>query len=439
MLIQNAELQGNIVDVRIEAGVVVAIGSNLENGGSSFAIDAERCALIPGLVDHHIHMNASAAALNSVFCGPAAIGNAAELIDVLHRPYDGDEIRGFGYHESVAGEIDRFWLDENGPARPVRIQHRSGRLWIVNSLALEALGVDAPNDGRLYDSDQIVRETCARLPDLGPLEKKLLSFGVVGVTETTPSNGAREYEHYTQSLKHLQICVMGGAGLGSVNGAGPLKLHYHDNNLPSLGTVISEIETARRVGRLVAIHCVTRAELMLALAAFEEAGALVGDRIEHAALAEDYAVEWIERLGLTVVTQPNFIVERAEAYLHDVPQDELPFLWRLRSFDEAGVPMAFGCDAPFGRLNPWAAMAAAVKRPVIAGQSEEISPEQALAFFSKPLNDAGATPRKINVGEPADLCLLDRPWLSARDDLSAIKPVATWVKGDLAYKSKAFE
>ena len=83
---------------------------------------------------------------------------------------------------------------------------------------------------------------------------------------------------------------------------GPLKLHYHDYNLPALEDLALEIEAAHLAGRNIAAHCITRAELMLTLAALEQAGAKEGDRIEHAAIADEAAIEWMKRLGVIVVT-----------------------------------------------------------------------------------------------------------------------------------------
>ena len=60
-------------------------------------------------------------------------------------PPSGDSegwIRGVGYFESVAGELDRARLDRLAPARPLRIQHRSGALWMLNSAAVDRLGLD---------------------------------------------------------------------------------------------------------------------------------------------------------------------------------------------------------------------------------------------------------------------------------------------------------
>ncbi len=82
----------------------------------------------------------------SVSAGPPRTRTAAELAARL-RAADADLppgawLRAVGYHESVAGSLDRDALDRLLPHRPVRVQHRTGALWMVNSLAVAQLGLD---------------------------------------------------------------------------------------------------------------------------------------------------------------------------------------------------------------------------------------------------------------------------------------------------------
>lgn len=426
MIIRNAEINGQVTDVLLAGGRIAQVGKDIR-GGRYF--DAKDGALLPGLHDHHIHLNATAAAMNSVRCGPPEVNSKTELIEALNQTGEG-WLRGVGYHHSVAGEIDRSWLDKHGPNRPVRIQHRSGRLWILNSLAMAELDIDEVVNGRLLDSDVMLRGH-SQFPDLKPLIKRLLSYGITGVTEVTPSNGVAEYENYLEAAKPLRLSVMGRVELTSLQSQ-HLKLHYHDHDLPALDDLAEEIKWAHDKGRNVAAHCVTRAELMLTLAAIEMAGPISGDRIEHAAIADDAAIAWMKKLGMIVVTQPNFITEREAAYVKDVPKEDHRNLWRLKAFADAGLKLAAGSDAPFGNPNPWTAMAAAVKRPK-GFEVEAVSPEAALALYTKPAHDAGAPSRKIKIGAAADLCLLDRDWATAREKLSDVKVQATWIAGELVH------
>ena len=117
MLIENAEIYGlNVADVRIENGHIAAIGS-LQPREAEPVIDARGDALLPGLHDHHIHLMSYAASLQSIPCGPPHVATEAALAAVLKAsvPQRGGWVRGYGYHESVAGAIDRTWLDHHDP------------------------------------------------------------------------------------------------------------------------------------------------------------------------------------------------------------------------------------------------------------------------------------------------------------------------------------
>ena len=140
---------------------------------------------------------------------------------------------------------------------------------------------------------------------------------------------------------------------------GARKIVLVDAELPGPSELAAEIAAAHAQERIVAIHCVTRAELALAIAALEAAGVLAGDRIEHASVAPPDTVEQLASLGVAVVTQPGFLRERGDAYRTDVEPRDQPWLYRCRGFLEAGVALGGGTDAPFGDLDPWLAMRAA--------------------------------------------------------------------------------
>ena len=128
MLIIRAEIEPErCADVRIEGDRITAIGSFAANPDET-VIEAGGAALLPGLHDHHLHFLAFASALGSLPCGPPNVHSERDLVQALTEaelPPDRDWLRGIGYHESVAGHIDRAWLDRHLPATPVRVQHRS--------------------------------------------------------------------------------------------------------------------------------------------------------------------------------------------------------------------------------------------------------------------------------------------------------------------------
>lgn len=473
MLIRNAEIAfgERRVDLRLDADRIVQLEPGLRALPREVVIEAQGRALVPGLHDHHLHLYATAAAMQSLDCGPPAVEDREQLraaIETADAIGEDRWIRATGYHESVAGSLDRGMLDAWASRRPLRIQHRSGRLWMFNSRGLERLGVrDAAEGedplersegrltGRLYDADGWLRSRIGgQRPDLRALSRRLVRLGICGVTDTGHANDRAVFAALSACvargdlLQHL--VVMGDASLDGVEpgtsaGAvdrGAHKFHLHDHELPDFQAICEAIRRSHGVGREAAFHCVTRGELVFALATLAEAGCNGRDRIEHAGLVAPELIGEMRRLRLRVVTQPQFIHERGDVYLRDVDAAEHAHLYRLRSFLDNGVPLAAGSDAPYGDPDPWKAMASAVARRTRDGASigpaESLTPEQALGLFMAPLNDPGAAPREVRVGARADLCLLDRSWAEAREALQDVVPQMTWIRGAVAWDAGEF-
>jgi predicted amidohydrolase YtcJ len=136
--------------------------------------------------------------------------------------------------------------------------------------------------------------------------------------------------------------------------------------------------------------------------------------------------------GLTVVSQPHFVVERGEQYARDVAPEDLPDLWRLRSLIDAGVAVAAGSDAPFGRADPWRVMRAATSRPARLGPGEAVDPATALRLFlGSP--STPSVPRVVAPGAAADLVLLRCPPREAVRSLGSDLVAATIIDGDVVY------
>jgi predicted amidohydrolase YtcJ len=463
VLIERAEIAGRApLSLRIAGERIREIGPDLAPRPGEERLDAAGGALLPGLHDHHVHLLALAAAASSLRCGPPFVRTRGELERALRgaRPRGG-WIRGIGYHDSVAGALDRRDLDALAPGAALRVQHRSGALWILSSAGVEKLGLDRGADGpgverdaagaatgRIYRADAWLRERLgsADPPDLAAAGAELARFGVTGATDATASNAGAELALFEDAAAKgalpQRLLLMGSLALPEPSHArvarGALKLVLAEASLPGFEATVDAIRAAHAMNRRAAIHCVTRAELAFAVGAFDAAGARVGDRIEHAAVAPPELVARIAALGLTVVAQPHFVQERGDAYAREVEPEDLPWLHRARGFDAAGVALGGGTDAPFGAPDPWRAMRAAVERRsesgALLGAEESLAPERALALFTSPADAPGAAPRAIAPGAPADLCLLDRPWSAARRALDSAAVAATLVAGRLVYR-----
>jgi len=142
----------------------------------------------------------------------------------------------------------------------------------------------------------------------------------------------------------------------------------------------------------------------------------------------------VRRLGLAVVTQPAFVFERGDRFLDDTPADEHGDLYRCASLRAAGVAVAASSDAPYGPLDPWAAMRAATRRLTRGGRTlgpgEIVAPRLVLDMFLSGAECPGGTPRQVRAGAAADLVLLNTTLRDALDALTADLVCATFIGGE---------
>jgi predicted amidohydrolase YtcJ len=326
-------------------------------------------------------------------------------------------------------------------------------MWVVNSVALDALGLaptgvelaaDGTPTGRLFGLDAWLGERVPREPvDLGAVGRALLDYGVTGVTDATPTERSEDLTLLAMAVADCalpqHVVVTGGPNLDPGAGPGlergPVKLVVADHALPDLDRLAGDITAAHRRRRPVAIHCVTRVALLLALAAWDEAGARPGDRIEHGAVVHPAEADRIAAHGLTVVTQPAFVAQRGDDYLTDVDAEDRPHLWPCAGLLRAGIAVGGSTDAPFGPADPWLAIAAATTRRTPAGRvlgaDERLGARRALDLFLGPAGAPGGPPRRVAPGAPADLCLLAAPLAEALRAASATLVAATIRAGHL--------
>ncbi|WP_374703811.1 amidohydrolase family protein, partial [Rhodococcus sp. ENV425] len=141
LLLRDVALPAGRCDVAVRDGRITAIGVGLETEGE--VIDGRGGALLPGLHDHHLHLHAIAADATSVRCGPPHVRTPGDLARALDAAPGDGWVRGVGYVETVAGLLDAAALDRLHARRPVRVQHRSGAMWVLNSAATILAGLDS--------------------------------------------------------------------------------------------------------------------------------------------------------------------------------------------------------------------------------------------------------------------------------------------------------
>ncbi len=461
ILIRNVAVRGRAgADVRTGPETILEIGRSLPRHKGEEVVDGAGGAIIPGLHDHHVHLRAAVAARQSVDVSVAA--NPADFDRIVSaaaaaRPQTW--LRFTGWNEHAAGPLDRRRLDALTGQVPVRVQHRSGAMWVLNSAALRQAGAstsDLPGierdeygtpTGRLLRLDGWLRQRLSTLRtahQAGSFAAGLAQYaaaaaqaGVTGFTDATPDRDQADVAEFAELAEAgvipQRLVLMAPAGLPEPDSArvtlGPQKLILDDATLPSASKLASTVAGAHHAGRTVAVHCVTAEQLLVCIAALEQAGP-AGDRIEHAGIVPPGRAETLARLDVAVVTNPGFIADRGDDYLRNIPAAERAWLYPCASLIEAGVAVAAGTDAPFGPTDPWESVAAATNRCTAAGsvlgRAECVSASRALRLFlAEPHNVRRA--RTVTPGQPSDVCILREPLRSALARPSAAAILATIV------------
>lgn len=322
----------------------------------------------------------------------------------------------------------------------------------LNSRALSLLGVP-PREGALDENEWFA--VLGRLAELPGDERAMLggyraavrdasAKGVVGIVDFELAPGWREWPaRYDAGVTGLRVRAatypdrlgeVVAAGLRTGDGLseatdlltmGPLKV-IADGSLntgtafchapytalggpASRGTLnLSPAELtglmreAAARGLECAIHAIGDAANGIVLDAFEATGAR--GSVEHAQLMSPSDVRRMGRLGVRASVQPAHLLDDREVAAR-LWGDRLDECFPLGSLAAAGVPLAFGSDAPVAPLDPWLAMAAAVHRS--ADDREPWNPPEHLtaAHALAASTDGRGT---LRVGARADVVLLDR-------------------------------
>lgn len=458
LLIRNVIVGGRAgFSVRAGRETILEVGPSLPRRGGEQVVDGAGGEVIPGLHDHHAHLRAAVAARQSV--DVSATASPAEFDAIVSAAAAGagpqSWLRIVGWYEHTAGAIDRHRLDVLAGPVPVRVQHRSGAMWVLNSAALRQVGVDACDlpgverddrgqpTGGLLRLDDWLRRRLAAVTGAGSADSFAAGLteyaaragraGITGFTDATPGRDQADVDDYAKladaGVIRQRLVLMTPPGLRRPGVAritlGPQKLILDDAMMPASADLAAAIADAHRSGSPFAIHCVTAGQLLVSIAALERAGP-ASDRIEHAGIVPPGCTQRLARLGIAVVTNPGFIADRGDDYLREIPAIEQEWLYPCASLIEAGT------DAPFGPADPWRCIAAAMTRRTAAGtvlrSSERVPGAHALRLFLADPQDLRQT-RAVRPGQPSDLCILRWPLRSVLAHPSAEAVLATVVGG----------
>ena len=488
--------------VAVRNGRIAWLGPSAEAvrlaGPHTRLIDCRGQALLPGLIDAHLHLLAYASSLIAVDCAPSATGSIEQIKEAVARRARetpaGEWIRGSGYDDLSLLERrhpTRRDLDAAAPAHPVRLNHRSGHASVLNSLALDRVGIgaDTPDPvagvidrddtgeptGLLFEMDRYLEGRVPRLTDeqlrrgVSETSRDLLSQGITSVHDATHLNSVERWatieEMKRSGLLAPRVTMMPGlahldgfqdAGLEYGSGDHHLSLGHVKLMLtettgalhPDSDSLSADVRTARLRGFPVAVHAVESDAVEAAVDALSEGRearrtGLPSDRIEHCFECSPEALKRLSGSGVVAVVQPGLVYRRGGVYLSEVAPAVLPWLHRTGSLVDAGLSPAAGSDAPVTRPRPFEAVYSAVTRRsrtgAAVGDSERVSTYDALRMFTINAARAGGHGRdrgSIEVGKLADLVLLDRnPLAVPPEELLEVRVTMTILDGQVVWEA----
>lgn len=457
-------------------------------------IDCGGRTVVPGFIDAHCHILAYAASLRAVDCSPSAVSGIDDILHEIKQAAEvtphGDWIRATGYSDFDLHEKrhpTRRDLDRASPHHPVRLNHRSGHASVLNSLALERVGIgayteeprgstisrdleDGMPDGLLLEmadwlDGRIPPMNEGRLHEaVSQASRIFLSQGVTCVVDATPSNSVDRWKSLWLMRKErdfvpsLQLMPAAGrvneflrAGLRFGKGDG-LDLIRHVKIVitqsggrlyPRTDDLNSIIEHAHSSGFPVAIHAVEADALTAAAEALAANHVpILRDRIEHASECPPEALDALLRAGPVIVSQPRFIRDSGHRYLKEFDA-EAQWLYRFKTFVGGGLTLAASSDAPASAPSPIAGMCAAITRRAesgeIFGEEERLTGKQALEMHTKEAAYAVCAEDivgTIAVGKRADIAILTAdPTNIAPERLPDVRVTMTLVNGEVVWQA----
>jgi len=466
-------------DLLVDGSSVIAVGqAHRSLPGVPYAAhyDCGGAMLLPAFIDAHCHLLAAAAAARGIDCSPRAV-SSIRAIQAQLRAAAADAgpdawMRAVGYDETQLEERRHPScrdLDEASPHVPVRLLHRSGHAVVLNTPAMQlaGIGTDTPEPpgahierfagsgeptGLLLEMSDVVDRVVPPLPygeiaaGMAEVSRRYLAAGVTAVCDATHTNDVSAWEllcrlHDDGHLP-LPVVVMEGAEHAGELPAAPqgtvARARHVKIMLSEVGGLSpDERELARVVrelhvrGRDVAVHAVEERAVAAAIDALEAAVTAMPrahrHRIEHAALLPAGGAERMARLGVTVVTQPAFLLEQGDRYLRDVARDKHERLYPLGDLLRAGVRIAASSDAPAGSIDALAGVRAAVERRTASGApigaSQAVALEQALAMWTR--DAAWACAEELARGQLAPGMAADLVLIGGEP----LRVLAVWVRG----------
>ena len=380
--------------VLIDQGLVLELDPVAASYPQASVLNGQSTALLPGLVDHHVHIGAWLRSQRSTEIRGVCI--AEELVAALPDNRGWRVLFGLDHHHDVRQALAA--LDE--VQSPCVIVHRTGHAVLMNAHAAKSLGrgsVTKIDHGRgLWGEALGPVEEGWEAQHLHALSAHLLQQGVVAIQDATPypARASERCRFLQRALAPIRVSFMSDPV--SELGFATFTKVLDPTGMPPVSSYPS------------AVHAIEPVEILQAIALLKRNQGRFdrSSRIEHAAICPPLVAEQIREAGVTVCSNPAFLMERSTALEHLRISGVDEFLCPVAMLKDLGVPVIFGSDAPVTKPGVWASVRAAVARGAhevpFAGEALSMADAMsAVTVREVPLSRDGWR------GMPGDLVLLD--------------------------------
>lgn len=411
-----------------EGGRIAWIGTD-PPGPVDRSVDLDGALVTPAFVDAHVHATAAGLTLTGLDLSAASSLRAAlDAVERHARATRGRPVLGHGWDDSrwpehrppTAAELDRaayggaVYLSRvdahsavvSSALLAASASHSGFRAdgWLTGDAhhAARRVAFDSLTAGQIRDAQRATRRHAAAL-GIGCLHEMAgpqtsSADDLAGLLALAAAEPGPDVIGYWGELFGIdtarELGAAGAAGdlycdgsLGSHTAA--LTAPYTDAPDTSGEQYLGAAEIAEHIRRCTAaglqagFHAIGDAAVDAILEAVERMGPGSGrrHRVEHAEMVREPAR--LAASGLTASMQPGFDAAwggSAAMYAQRLGAERAAGVNRFAALAQAGVPLAFGSDAPVTAIDPWAAVRAAVypRTPASA-----ISPEAGFAAHTR--------------------------------------------------------
>ncbi len=471
-----------------EASKAKRLAETLQEAGVKVeTIELRDAYVLPGFVDSHLHLGSLGMSLQGIDVSRAQ--SIEELKSIVAREAGRFSywVYGRGWDQERLGAWPTRWdLDEVVPNKPVILIRVCGHVAVLNTKAMEELGLLKSSDPRIDRGcngeptgivyEELVGKIMAKVKEsidaveaVARASRFLASKGIVAVGDMGADKhwlrgllGARLrgllFTRVRVYLEHGLFEELIGKGFEAPLGDDMLRIvgvklfadgalgprtarlsrPYSDD--PSTQGILlmdwrelSKIaRTASAKGFDVAVHAIGDEALDHVVKGCNVAGASC--RIEHASVVRDDQVESLR--GFRVSVQPQFI--ESDFWIEERLGERVKLAYRFKTIMKHALAIGFSSDAPVEKPEPFHAISLAVTRGPMTRYSvgEALSVEEALYAYTRGSALVLGDERMgcLEQGCYPDLVIVDRdPLTVSVEELESIRVLETYVAGSKVY------